>query len=374
MRGDADVAQRYPDSLPASPGPRPGSGPRPCIPSADRLGGEVLAAYVGAHADDFLRALQLRNEDEAAAERVLRRSARRISAALHTYEPLVEAEWAEQLRSELGWLDSILTPHQRCAAQLARLRAALARLASVEGGDEGGDGTCSTMAIGAARAEALLERQLTLARTRARSSALQAFGSSRFHAVADSVTLLVSELPLTVSAAAPASQALVPLAASVHRRLAKAVQALPLPRAAHPYNGHARRAALVDLPSRTNAEAHATVGADKTADKTQDAPWHRARVLVQLSCYAWEVLDGTARPPDDWPDAAWLRGAALALDRHCQAADAATAAAGAARTPRITPATAYALGVLHGDQRSEVEAARYAFSCLWQGTVSRSEP
>jgi hypothetical protein len=364
------VARQHPDGLPASPKPgpklRPGPKPGPGISFAELPSSEVLAAYVGMHASEFLRALRLRDEDEAAAARVLRRSARRISAALHTYEPLVEAAWAEQLRSELGWLYGILARDQRCAAQLARLCAALARLASVDSGDQ----VHSTMAIGAARAGALLERQLTLARTRARSAALQAFGSSRFHAVADSVTLLASELPLTVGAAAPAPQVLVPLATAAHRRLAEAVQALPLPKAAYPYNGHARRAALVDLPSQAHAETHAEAGAAGGADETQDAPWHRTRVLVQLSRYALEVLDGMARPPDDWPNAARLREAAGALDRHRQAADASTAAACAARTPRITPATAYALGVLHADQRCEVEAARYAFSRLWQGTVS----
>ncbi|MBP0461099.1 hypothetical protein JFN87_27085, partial [Streptomyces bomunensis] len=55
-----------------------------------------------------------------------------------------------------------------------------------------------------------------------------------------------------------------------------------------------------------------------------------------------------------------------ALDRHRDAAEAAAAAASAARTPRIAPATAYALGVLHADQRLEVEAARFAFQRLWQ--------
>ncbi|MFE3934789.1 metal-binding protein, partial [Streptomyces goshikiensis] len=53
-------------------------------------------------------------------------------------------------------------------------------------------------------------------------------------------------------------------------------------------------------------------------------------------------------------------------DRHRDAAEAAAAAATAARTPRIAPATAYALGVLHADQRHEVEASRAAFQDLWQ--------
>ncbi|MDV9191526.1 metal-binding protein, partial [Streptomyces sp. SR27] len=52
------------------------------------------------------------------------------------------------------------------------------------------------------------------------------------------------------------------------------------------------------------------------------------------------------------------------------AAEAASAAAAAARTPRIAPATAYALGVLHADQRHEVEAARFAFQRAWRRTTA----
>ncbi|MEU6127083.1 metal-binding protein, partial [Streptomyces sp. NPDC047123] len=44
----------------------------------------------------------------------------------------------------------------------------------------------------------------------------------------------------------------------------------------------------------------------------------------------------------------------------------------AARTPRIAPATAYALGVLHADQRHEVEAARFAFQRAWLQEEART--
>ncbi|MEV6786927.1 metal-binding protein, partial [Streptomyces sp. NPDC051098] len=62
------------------------------------------------------------------------------------------------------------------------------------------------------------------------------------------------------------------------------------------------------------------------------------------------------------------------LARHRAAAEAAAAAAAAARTPRIAPATAYALGVLHADQRHEVEAARFAFQEVWRTTTAVSAP
>ncbi len=81
-------------------------------------------------------------------------------------------------------------------------------------------------------------------------------------------------------------------------------------------------------------------------------------MLVRLSRYAREVTAPGAPDPR-------LTTAGRALEQHRDAAEAATAAAAAARTPRIAPATAYALGVLHADQRHEVEAARFAFGRAW---------
>ncbi|MFF9165057.1 CHAD domain-containing protein [Streptomyces longwoodensis] len=198
------------------------------------------------------------------------------------------------------------------------------------------------LTVGAAKAGALLDRQLTLARTRAHSTALQALGSSRFHAVADKVAVLASEVPLTPDA--PATD-LVPLATAAEERLTDAVAALPLVTAGHPYN----------------AEALVHGLSPDTAPHPQDAPWHQVRLLLRLHRYALEVLHDGDCPPD-----VRLIAAGEALDRHRDASEAAAAAAQAARTPRIAPATAYALGVLHADQRHEVEAARYAFQRAWQ--------
>ncbi|MFF5976653.1 CHAD domain-containing protein [Streptomyces sp. NPDC012769] len=307
--------------------------------------GEVLAPYLHARAADFLRGLRLHTEsgaDTAGAEeaaRTLRAAARRISGTLHTFRPLLDAAWADQLRTELAWLSGTLALEHACTSRLVRLVDALSRLSSPDPvpaprGTESGRG----LAVGAARAGALLERQLTLARTRAHSAALQALGSSRFHAVADAVALLASELPLGPAGSARAVDVLDASASVVERRLLDAVAALPLTRAAHPYN----------------AEALALA-----AGEAQDAPWHQTRSLLRLYRYAGEVLHGGAN------DDPVLYEAGRALDRHRDAAEAAAAAAAAARTPRIAPATAYALGVLHADQRHEVEAARFAFQRAW---------
>ncbi|MFH9179658.1 CHAD domain-containing protein [Streptomyces albogriseolus] len=401
---------------------------------------DVLARHLRARATEFLRALRLHRgaaapEDSAEAARALRRAARRISAALYTFQPVLDPAWSQTLGPELAWVSGTLSQEDACATRLTRLLEALHRLsgpatptaspagsrpaprtpgapAPADGappdaprpatpvpgapaparaaratgappatarrtptatvtvtatvpapGDrraddrraedvartpgQGRDGTPRTsggrapLAVGAAKAGALLERQLTLARTRAHSAALQALGSARFHAVADQVAVLASEVPL---AQAAGGVDLRPPADTARERLAAAVAALPLVTAGSPYNAEALMHGLSPDP----------------APHPQDAPWHQVRLLLRLHRYAQEVLDPAAG------DDPRLRAAGEALDRHRDAAEAAAAAAQAARTPRIAPATAYALGVLHAGQRHEVEAARYAFQRAWQ--------
>ncbi|NGO71746.1 CHAD domain-containing protein, partial [Streptomyces sp. SB3404] len=229
-------------------------------------------------------------------------------------------------------------------------------------------GKRGSLPVGAARAGALLERQLTLSRTRAHSAALQALGSSRFHAVADEVAVLASEVPFRSDtggtggtggtgdtggaggagrAAEDALPVLVSLAEQAQWRLAEAVEALPLSRAGAPYNAEALARSLA-------------------VEARQDAAWHHVRALLRVHRYAQEVLAAGGAPGSGDPR---LVPASRALDRHRDAAEAAAAASSAAATPRIAPATAYALGVLHADQRHEVEAARFAFGRLWVSTA-----
>ncbi|MFI9153082.1 CHAD domain-containing protein [Streptomyces sp. NPDC053367] len=343
----------------------------PTDPLARPVTGEALAGYLRCQATEFLRALRRLREsgagggapargrpgvadsgspESAQAARALRRSARRISGSLHTYRPLLDADWSEGMRPELAWLSGTLALEHAFSARLERLLAALHRLSGsaglpVQPGTPGGAPPAperGSLTVGAAKASALLDRQLTLARTRAHSTALQALGSSRFHAVADKVALLASEVPLTQAAADTDLRA---LAAAAEERLTDAVAALPLVTAGSPYNAEALVHGLSTDP----------------APHPQDAPWHQVRLLLRLHRYAREVLQG-----QDGPVNVRLLAAGQALDRHRDASEAAAAAAQAARTPRIAPATAYALGVLHADQRHEVEAARFAFQRSWQ--------
>ncbi|MFH8775698.1 CHAD domain-containing protein [Streptomyces sp. NPDC085866] len=369
----------------------------PTDPTATEVTGDALAGYLRAQATEFLRALRLHREnggggggaparayagvaengaeESVDAARALRRSARRISGSLHTFRPLLDTGWSEEMRPELAWLSGTLGLEHAYESRLERLLQALHRLsgstalpaqavptvaavdvaagsraagaARVPAGSGGPARPAAVpergnLTVGAAKAGALLERQLTLARTRAHSTALQALGSSRFHAVADKVAVLASEVPLTP--AAPTTD-LRPLAGAAEERLTDAVAALPLLTAGHPYNAEALVHGLSPDPS----------------PHPQDGPWHQVRLLLRLHRYALEVLCGGSTPVD-----VRLPAAGQALNRHRDASEAAAAAAQAARTPRIAPATAYALGVLHADQRHEVEAARFAFQQAWQ--------
>ncbi|MEU1480837.1 CHAD domain-containing protein [Streptomyces sp. NPDC005760] len=318
--------------------------------------GDALAGYLRSQATEFLRALRQHRESGAQAPgpeepvdavRALRRSVRRISASLHTFRPLLDPDWSEHLRPELAWLSGTLGMEHAYESRLERLLLALHRLSGAVFPAQGAGAAAHSAAapdrgnltVGAAKAGALLDRQLTLARTRAHSTALQALGSSRFHAVADTIAVLASEVPLVKSAT---GTDLYPLAAAAQERLDDAAAALPLVTAGSPYNAEALIHGLSPDPS----------------PHPQDAPWHQVRLLLRLHRYAREVLASSMDVR--------LMTAGQCLDRHRDASEAAAAAAAAARTPRIAPATAYALGVLHADQRHEVEAARFAFQQCWQ--------
>ncbi|NUS76831.1 MAG: CHAD domain-containing protein, partial [Streptomyces sp.] len=277
----------------------------PTDPTAGAVTADALAGYLRAQATEFLRALRQHRENGGAAAggseasvgaaRALRRSARRISASLHTFRPLLDPDWSERIRPELAWLSGTLALEHAYEARLERLLLALHRLsgamlplqaapaagavdgsAAVAGSRAAGaarvgatapagaaNGNPDTPApdrgnltVGAAKAGALLDRQLTLARTRAHSTALQALGSSRFHAVADNIAVLASEVPLSPTAT---TIPLHPLAAAAEDRLKDAVTALPLVTAGHPYNAEALIHGLSPDPS----------------PHPQDAPWHQ---------------------------------------------------------------------------------------------------
>ncbi|MGW6917915.1 CHAD domain-containing protein [Kitasatospora sp. NPDC054939] len=333
--------------------------PMTALAGSAATAGDILSSHLTAQAGAFLRALPLAVGEvgarpgtitvPSAGTADLLRSVRRIGGVLHTFGGAFEPGWAQESRTELRWLLNLLALEPGYVRRSARLLGAVDGLSAAEPDAPG----MLAGHAGAPKARALLDRQLTLARTRAHTTVLQELRSARLHALADRMTLLVGEAPMADAAQGRAGAVLVPQAAAAFAELASAAEQLPLQRAAVPYGGDGlRRLGPVEPavpPARGTVDADAALAAD-------DAPWHRVRILVKRARYALEVC---ARP------SAGLDGLDAVLARHQEAADAAVTAATAARTPRITPATAYVLGVVHADQRLEVEAARYAFGRQW---------
>ncbi|MCX4747420.1 CHAD domain-containing protein [Kitasatospora sp. NBC_01287] len=344
-------------------------------PAATATAGEVLSRYLTEQAGRFLRALpqavgeagarpgtlpSVNSPGGTAGTGELLRSVRRLGGALHTFGALFEPEWAEESRTELRWLLGLLAQEPAYLRRSLRLLGALDTLSATGQGGEGlGPGMLAGHQ-GAPKARALLDRQLTLARTRAHSSVLQELRSSRLHALADRMTLLVGESPLVAMAAGRAGELLPARAAEAFEALGQAVRALPLHRAATAYQGDALHrlgsAGGTDAAVAVPPQGRPAAGDADGALAADDAPWQRTRILLKRARYASQVC---GRPGLE------LDVLDQVLDRHQEAADAAVTVATAARTPRITPATAYVLGVVHADQRLEVEAARYAFGLQW---------
>lgn len=338
----------------------------PLAGHAGRITGDALAAYLRSQATEFLRALRQHREsggasaagaeDPVDAARALRRSVRRISASLHTFRPLLDPGWSESLRPELAWLSGTLGMEHAYESRLERLLLALHRLSGAVFPTQSASAAVGTagssthpvsatdrgnLTVGAAKAGALLDRQLTLARTRAHSTALQALGSSRFHAVADNIAVLASEVPLTKTAV---TTDLHPMATAAQERLEDAVTVLPLVTAGHPYNAEALIHGLSPDPSPTPRTPPGT-----RSDSSFACTDTRGRSSAAPTPGGATAPDGRSVPGPS-PGRLGGRGRRRSGGPH----------------PRIAPATAYALGVLHADQRHEVEAARFAFQQCWQ--------
>ncbi|MEY9876084.1 hypothetical protein ABH931_005591 [Streptacidiphilus sp. MAP12-33] len=315
----------------------------------------LLGAHLAGQAGRFLRALP--DVDLG--------TLRRVDGALHGFGALLDPIWAETLRGDLAALVVTLGQERGYTRRLARLLAAVDSLTCTDAAvptprtaDESGRAAESAVGgllahhPGAPKARAMLERQLTLARSRSHTAALQELGSSRFHSLADRMTLLVSDLPLRSPDTSHEPERLLGYAARMGEALELTVSRLPLLRAALPYNGDALHRVAVPAADSPAMAAH------------EDAAWTRAGAAVRYARYALEVCGPLLGERTEEP-LAGLAELAGHLERQQEAADAAEAASLAARTPRITPATAYVLGVVHADQRLEVEAARHAFSVSW---------
>ena len=176
---------------------------------------------------------------------------RRLRSDLRTFRTLLDAEWTDSLRDELGWLAGILGAVRDGDVMLERIRGRIAHLP--EENDRGA---------------ALVLRDPEAARTDAHAELLSTLRSERYLALLDRLVGAANEPAMLLEADLPANAVLPGLVRSPWRALRKRARALgdePLNEELHAIRIRAKRARyaaeavapLFGKPARAFAEAAA---------------------------------------------------------------------------------------------------------------------
>jgi len=244
----------------------------------------------------------------------MRVAARRLRSSLRTFRPLLDAEWADGLREDLGWVASELGSVRDTEVLLKRL-----------------DAHCELIDDADAREAARREITTVLGDrlVTARADALAALNSPRYVALLEHVVTAVRVPPFTVDATAPAKVVLPALSWDAWRRL-----------------------------RRSASELDHDIAAEH---------WHRARIIAKRARYAAEAIE-----PVFGDDAAVLARSleqvTELLGEHQDAAVAQAAIAELAARPGIDGRTGWGLGLLHGVERDTERQAREDFADVWANT------
>ena len=284
-----------------------GERPRPKDPAADAVGFHVRTQVSAIITQD--QRIRRHLPDAVHQYRV---AARRLRSVLQAFAPLVDDEWARGLRTELGWIASVLSQSRDREVLEARLVEAV-RALPVE-------------ADGAA-ALAVIQQHLDSELAEAKASIAAAMESPRYRELIAKLHAAAADPPTTELAGGKASAVLPPLARASWRKLAKQGRRL-----------------------HDELEGH-------------DDHWHRTRITAKRARYTVEacvpVFGGPAKK-----FAKQLEYVTELLGEHQDAAIAADLVqrlAGKTRGAR----TPFALGVLYAQQRSRVDQTRREFVDTW---------
>lgn len=270
----------------APPDVAPARWPRPEDPA-----GEAVRAHLAAHVRRFLlNDVRLRRRMPDALHQ-LRVSARRLRSGLRVFRPLVDAQWADELRAELAWAASSLGVARDTEVLISRLDAHADLLPAP-------DADMVKEFI-----DPLLTRQLQVAE----DDSLATLATDRYARLLQTLVAAVGDPHLTPAASPPCSVALPALLAKAFQRLAREAKALD-----------------VSSPAEQ---------------------WHEARITAKKARYAAEALAPVfGRRVDTFADA--LSDVTEVLGTHQDAHVAQTALRELAHS--ADGPVGYRLGLLHG--------------------------
>jgi CHAD domain-containing protein len=242
---------------------------RPDAPARDVIRSVLAEAVTSILRHDPL----VRTSRDPEAVHQARVATRKLRSHLRTFAPLLEPEWTEPLRSELGWLAMALGAVRDREVLLERLR-------------ERAKSLPSTDSRSAASLLGLLELEIDSLRKKLQSE----LDSQRYIDLLESLVAAAHSPVCTLDADQPASQVLPPLATGPWRRLRGAVRQLP----EQPTDPELHRIRILAKRARYAAEAVApVVGEGATAF---------ARAAAKLQTILGEHQDSVTAQ-------AWLRAA-----------------------------------------------------------------
>jgi inorganic triphosphatase YgiF len=188
-----------PPDVPAARWPRPGD-----------PAGEAVRAHLATHVRRFLlNDVRLRRGLPDAVHQ-LRVSARRLRSGLRVFRPLLDPQWADDLRAELAWAASSLGAARDTEVLIDRLDAHCELL----GTDDG------------AAVRAFIDPVLDQRLRDAEAASLAMLSTDRYALLTQTLVAAVGDPHLTEAAQDPCSQVLPPLAAKAFQRLARDIKAL----------------------------------------------------------------------------------------------------------------------------------------------------
>lgn len=284
-----------------------GERPRPKDPAGDAVRSHVRTQVAAIVRQD--QRIRRHLPDSVHQYRV---AARRLRSVLQAFGPLVDDEWARGLRTELGWIASVLSQSRDREVLEARLVAAVRALPPEV------DGAAALVAI---------EQHLDAELAEAKASIETAMASTRYGEFMARLHAAATDPPTTELAVEKASVVLPPLARASWRKLAKQGRRL-----------------------HDELEGH-------------DDHWHRTRITAKRARYTVEacvpVFGGPAKK-----FAKQLEDVTELLGEHQDAAIAADLVQRLASKTRGAR-TPFALGVLYAQQRSRVDQTRREFVDTW---------
>jgi CHAD domain-containing protein len=296
----------------------------PEAPAPDEVGpddpaGAAVQAFIALHTRAMRAAdLAFRRDPEGPWDAVhkMRVAARRLRSGLRVFRPLLDREWADELRAELRWTARSLGELRELDVLIARLEDRMAALP-----DEAVPDDPAMTVLGRTREQ----------RNEARARVTVLLTSDRYVDLHERLVAATAEPPATEAAEAPAGQVLPPLVRKAWKRLAKRAEAL--------------------LEDETALPGGAP-----------DEEWHQARIAAKRARYAGEAV-APVLGTEAKRFAEQMERVTEVLGEHQDAADA--GAAIQAMAANADAPASFTLGVLYAAERERVTATRREFADVW---------